>query len=155
MNLQDERQPYFPPWTLHRPAHALPVVGLREAALAFFDFEAMLERLPRAYGFALAKTQQDRNFAQFTLAREPERDGNGTPQRWLYCWDPQVGLADMLGGDHALLRLYADVDAVERLVQAAGLEHGRDDLSLVVRDPEGHVFEFMPQTQQLPGWIGK
>lgn len=144
VDLADERQPYFPPWGIQRPAYALPIIGLREAALAFFDFQAMLTRLPRAYGFAFAKKQDERDFAQFTLARAPERDGNGTPQRWLYCWDPQVGLADMLGGDHATLRLYADVDMVEALVRAEGLAHGRDDLGLVVRDPEGHVFEFVP-----------
>lgn len=145
VNLSDARQPTRPPPAqVRRPAHALPVIGLREAAIGFSDYAAMKSRLPRAYGFAYAKEQQDRDFAQFTLAPQPEEDGNGTPQRWLYCWDPQVGIADMLGGDHATLSFYADVDAVEALVRAEGLEHVRDDLGLAARDPEGHVFEFLP-----------
>lgn len=141
---RDARQPLFPPAAMKRPPHALPVVGLREAALAFFDYAAMKERLPSAYGLALYKEQEGRDFAQFTLARETAEDGNGTPQRWLYAWDPQVGLADMLGGDHATLKFYADVDAVAGLVEKAGLDHLRDHLGLAVRDPEGHVFEFVP-----------
>lgn len=140
----DERRPLFAPERVDRPALALPVVGLREAALVFADYEGMLQRLPRAYGFALAKEQDDRAFAQFTLAARPERDGDGTPQRWLYAWDPQVGLADMIGGDHATLKFYARVDEVARSVAENGLLHGQDDLGLVVRDPEGHVFEFVP-----------
>ncbi len=139
----DARQPLFSPSFIERPPHALPVVGLREAALAFFDYAAMKERLPRAYGLALFKEQAGRDFAQFTLAREAAEDGNGTPQRWLYAWDPQVGLADMLGGDHATLRFYADVETVAGLVEKAGLDHIYDDLGLAVRDPEGHVFEFV------------
>ncbi|MFC4452424.1 VOC family protein [Deinococcus sonorensis] len=137
----DQRQP------LLRPAEpglaGLPIVGLREAALAFGDYAAMKERLPRAYGFAFLKEQPDRNFAQFTLAPQPQPDGQGTPQRWLYAWDPQVGLADMLGGDHALVSFYADVDRVEERVRAAGLPCLRDAQGLAVRDPEGHVFEFL------------
>ncbi|OLV16451.1 VOC family protein [Deinococcus marmoris] len=139
----DARQPHFPPMPIQRPAHALPVMGLREVALAFSDYAAMKERLPRAYGFALAKEQEDRDFAQFTLGPQPEPDGNGTPRRWLYAWDPQVGLADMLGGDHALVRFYADVDAVAEAVKAAGLPSVQDEQGLAVRDPEGHVFEFV------------
>ncbi|MFK7603033.1 VOC family protein [Deinococcus sp. SM5_A1] len=138
----DARQPHFPPVPVQRPTHALPVMGLREVALAFSDYAAMKERLPRAYGFAFAKEQEDRDFAQFTLGPQPEPDGNGTPRRWLYAWDPQVGLADMLGGDHALVRFYADVDAVAELVRAAGLPSVRDAKGLAVRDPEGHIFEF-------------
>ena len=128
---------------MERPAHALPVFGLREVALGFGDYPSMLERLPRAYGFAFAKEQDDRNFAQFTLGPQPENDGNGTPRRWLYAWDPQVGLADMLGGDHVHARFYADVEAVAELVKAAGLPHLQDQKGLAVRDPEGHVFEFV------------
>lgn len=143
VNLDDERQPTFPPKPTTRPPHALPVLGLREAAIGFSDYDAMKERLPRAYGFCFVKEQEDRDFAQFVLSPRPESDGNGTPQRWLYCWDPQIGLADMHGGDHATLKFYADVDAVARRVAQAGLEHGHDDLGLVVRDPEGHVFEFV------------
>ncbi len=139
----DARQPHFPPVPVQRTAHALPVIGLREVALAFSDYAAMKERLPRAYGFAFAKEQEDRDFAQFTLGPQPEPDGNGTPRRWLYAWDPQVGLADMLGGDHALVRFYADVDAVAELAKAAGLSSVRDAKGLAVRDPEGHVFEFV------------
>ena len=139
----DARQPHFAPTPVQRPPHALPVMGLREVALAFSDYPAMKRRLPHAYGFALAKEQEDRDFAQFTLGPHPEPDGNGTPRRWLYAWDPQVGLADMLGGDHALVRFYADVDAVAALVDAAGLPCLRDDHGLAVRDPEGHVFEFI------------
>ncbi|QFP76113.1 VOC family protein [Deinococcus sp. AJ005] len=139
----DARQPHFPPVPVQRPAHALPVMGLREVALAFSDYAAMKERLPRAYGFAFAKEQEDRDFAQFTLGPQPEPDGNGTPRRWLYAWDPQVGLADMLGGDHALVRFYANVDVVAELVRAAGLPCVQDEKGLAVRDPEGHVFEFV------------
>ena len=143
VNLADARRPLFLPQPITRPAHALPVLGLREVALAFGDYDAMKERLPRAYGLALAKEQPDRNFAQFTLGPRPEPDGNGTPRRWLYAWDPQVGLADMLGGDHASVRFYADAAAVAELVRAAGLPHLYDELGLAVRDPEGHVFEFV------------
>jgi catechol 2,3-dioxygenase-like lactoylglutathione lyase family enzyme len=139
----DPRAPEVSPGAPSSHAHTLPVIGLREVALAFTDFEAMLERLPSAYGFAFYKRQDERNFAQFTLAGEPEEDGHHTPKRWLYTWDPQVGLADMLGGDHTLVRFYADVDAVQRLVSSARLECLRDEDGLAVRDPEGHVFEFV------------
>ena len=122
------------------------MIGLREVALAFCDYPAMLERLPRAYGVALAKEQEDRDFAQFTLGPRPEEDGNGTPRRWLYAWDPQVGLAEMLGGDHAFVEFYAEVPAVLERVQQAGLAHLQGPFGLAVRDPEGHVFLF----RQLP-----
>jgi len=144
VDLTDERRPACLPVPVQRAPHALPVLGLREAALAFSDYPAMKERLPRAYGFALAKEQPDRDFAQFTLGPQPEPDGNGTPRRWLYAWDPQVGLADMYGGDHALVSLYADVPQVLALVRAEGLPHVYGDGVLAVRDPEGHVFEFLP-----------
>ena len=142
----DARQPHFPPRAQDRPTaeYALPVLGLREVALGFFDYAAMKERLPRAYGFAFAKEQPERDFAQFTLAPQPAGDGQGTPQRWLYAWDPQVGLSDMQGGDHATARFYADVERVAALVEAAGLPHLRDERGLAVRDPDGHVFEFLP-----------
>jgi catechol 2,3-dioxygenase-like lactoylglutathione lyase family enzyme len=143
-DLGDERRPVYPPAPAQRPPHALPVMGLREVALAFGDYPAMLERLPRAYGFAFAKEQPDRDFAQFTLGPAPEPDGNGTPRRWLYAWDPQVGLADMLGGDHAYVRFYADVEAVLALVRAEGLPFVQTEDGVAVRDPEGHVFEFVP-----------
>ncbi len=124
-------------------ADALPVIGLREVALAFNDFEGMLERFSNVYGFAFYKRQDERNFAQFTLASQPEPDGKHTPRRWLYAWDPQVGLADMFGGEHALVRFYADVNAIEARVREVGLPHLRDSDGLVVRDPEGHIFEFV------------
>lgn len=143
VDLDDARRPAFPPQPVVRPAHALPVMGLREVALAFADYPAMKVRLPRAYGFALAKEQADRDFAQFTLGPAAEPDGNGTPRRWLYAWDPQVGLADMLGGDHALVSFYADVPEVLRRVRAEGLPHVLDPGRLAARDPEGHVFEFL------------
>jgi catechol 2,3-dioxygenase-like lactoylglutathione lyase family enzyme len=139
----DPRAPHIAPAAPSSHAHDLPVVGLREVALAFTDFEAMLERLPHAYGFAFHKRQDERNFAQFTLAPSREEDGHHTPRRWLYCWDPQVGLADMLGGEHAHVQFRADVEAVMGLAQAAGLECLRDVHGLAVRDPEGHVFEFL------------
>jgi extradiol dioxygenase family protein len=122
---------------------ALPVAGLREAALAFQDFPAMLERLPRAYGLRLAKRQEERDFAQFTLGPEVEPDGNGTPRRWLYAWDPQVGIADMLGGEHATLTFHADLERLEEQLRAERLEFLRDDAGIIVRDPSGHVFEFV------------
>ncbi|GGL95878.1 VOC family protein [Deinococcus aerophilus] len=146
VNRADARRPHFPPQPVDRPEFALPVMGLREVALAFGDYAGMRERLPGAYGFALAKEQPDRNFAQFTLGPEAEPDGDGTPRRWLYAWDPQVGLADMLGGDHALVRFYADVEAVARRVKAEGLPCIQDAHGLAVRDPEGHVFEFVAPT---------
>lgn len=148
VDLTDERQPLYPPrprtLSAPRPPHALPVLGLREVALAFGDYPAMKARLPRAYGFALAKEQQGRDFAQFTLGPAPEPDGNGTPRRWLYAWDPQVGLADMLGGDHAHVQFYARVEEVRALVEAEGLPHVFAAGRLAVRDPEGHVFDFLP-----------
>ena len=153
----DERRPYFVPQAQQRPAYSLPVVGLREIALAFDDYDAMKTRLPRAYGFALAKEQPDRNFTQFTLGPQPEEDGNGTPRRWLYAWDPQVGLADMLGGEHVLAHFYADVAQVRRLALAEGLplvelDDGRGDSvsgdSVAIRDPEGHVFIFSLPPEQ-------
>lgn len=143
-DLADERRPTCPPAPVDRPPHALPVMGLREVALAFGDYAAMKARLPRAYGFAYAKEQEDRDFAQFTLGPEPEPDGNGTPRRWLYAWDPQVGLADMYGGDHALVQFYARVDEVLARVRGEGLPHVLEEGRLAVRDPEGHVFEFLP-----------
>ncbi|WP_019587865.1 VOC family protein [Deinococcus apachensis] len=144
INLADERRPTYLPVPVERPPHALPVMGLREVALAFADYPAMRARLPRAYGLAYAKEQEDRDFAQFTLGPEPEPDGNGTPRRWLYAWDPQVGLADMFGGDHALVQFYARVDEVLPRVRAEGLPHVLEDGRLAVRDPEGHIFEFLP-----------
>jgi len=144
VDLADPRQPTYPPGAVRRPDHALPVLGLREVALAFGDYPAMKERLPRAYGFALAKEQADRDFAQFTLGPAPEPDGNGTPRRWLYAWDPQVGLADMFGGDHALVQFYAHVDEVRSRIEREGLPHVLEEGRLAVRDPEGHVFEFLP-----------
>lgn len=143
----DARAPIFSPQPRLPGEPGLPVMGLREVALAFGDYQAMLDRLPRAYGFALAKEQPDRDFAQFTLGPEPQEDGNGTPRRWLYAWDPQVGLADMLGGDHALVEFYAEVPQVLERVLAAGLPHLELDNELAVRDPEGHTFVFRP----LPG----
>ncbi|WP_225429844.1 VOC family protein [Deinococcus detaillensis] len=143
VNLADSRRPYFLPSVQPARPHVLPIIGLREAALAFQDYSTMKTHLPQAYGFAFAKEQEDRDFAQFTLAPHPEPDGDGTPRRWLYAWDPQVGLADMLGGDHALVRFYADVQAVTRRVKQAGLPHLIDEVGLAVRDPEGHVFEFV------------
>ena len=145
VNAADPRRPIFPPPSepMRTGPHSIPVVGLREVALAFGDYAAMTTRLPRAYGLALAKEQEDRNFAQFTLGPQSEADGNGTPRRWLYAWDPQVGLADMLGGDHALVQFYAEVDEVERRVRAEGLSHVTAPGRLAVRDPEGHVFEFL------------
>ena len=143
VNPDDERQPLLAVKPVSRPAWALPVLGLREVALAFENYAAMLERLPRAYGFAFAKEQDGRDFAQFTLARQAEKDGSGTPQRWLYAWDPQVGLADMLGGDHATVAFYADVPEVTRRVEAEGLAHvALPGGALAVRDPDGHVFVF-------------
>ena len=62
-----------------RPGGTLPVVGLREVALAFGDYPAMLERLPRAYGFALAKEQDGRDFAQFTLGPSPKKTATARP----------------------------------------------------------------------------
>jgi catechol 2,3-dioxygenase-like lactoylglutathione lyase family enzyme len=155
VDLNDARSTAYPPApqrsSLHveggsaAPNFTLPVVGLREVALAFGDYPAMLERLPRAYGFAFAKEQEDRAFAQFTLGPEAQEDGNGTPARWLYAWDPQVGLADMLGGDHVLAEFYADVPAVLKLVQKEQLHYLQDGQALAVRDPEGHVFIFRPR----------
>lgn len=143
VDLQDERFPVVPPGGL--PATGLPVIGLREVALAFQDYEAMKARLPEAYGFSFLKEMEERNFAQFTLGPHPEQDGLFTCRRWLYAWDPQVGLADMLGGEHATVQFLADVDRVEALVKQAGLEHFRDQTGLAVRDPEGHVFEFVQE----------
>lgn len=144
VDLADPRQPTYPPEEPGRPEYALPVLGLREVALAFGDYPGMKERLPRAYGFAFAKEQPDRDFAQFTLGPAPEPDGNGTPRRWLYAWDPQVGLADMFGGDHAHVQFYAQVEQVRARVEAEGLPHILEGGCLAVRDPEGHVFEFLP-----------
>ena len=151
VNPDDPRASVLPPQP--RPAGntagntvpgVLPVIGLREVALAFGDYPAMLERLPRAYGLALAKEQPDRDFAQFTLGPRPQEDGNGTPRRWLYAWDPQVGLAEMLGGDHAFVEFYAEVPAVLERVQRSGLAYLHGSFGLTVRDPEGHVFLFRP-----------
>ena len=138
----DPRSPRYPPRPRPPGEPGLPVMGLREVALAFGDYLAMLERLPRAYGFALEKEQGDRNFAQFTLGPDAEPDGNGTPRRWLYAWDPQVGLADMMGGDHATIEFYADVPAVMERVRQEGLRFVEGAEGLAVRDPEGHVFVF-------------
>lgn len=140
---RDPRAPVVAPASPSSRPHTLPVIGLREVALAFTDFAAMLERLPRAYGLALHKCQTERNFAQFTLAACAEDDGKHTPRRWLYAWDPQVGLAGMLGGEHALVSFYADLGAVTTLVLSAGLPHLRDAHGLAVLDPAGHVFEFL------------
>ncbi|GHF44137.1 catechol 2,3-dioxygenase-like lactoylglutathione lyase family enzyme [Deinococcus metalli] len=153
VNTTDPRQPAFPPPTqpLTPGPHSLPVLGLREVALIFGDYDDMKARLPRAYGFALAKEQGDRNFAQFTLGPHAQADGNGTPVRWLYAWDPQVGLADMLGGDHALVQFYAHVDDVERRVSAEGLSRVTAPGRLAVRDPDGHVFEFLTPPRSAVG----
>jgi catechol 2,3-dioxygenase-like lactoylglutathione lyase family enzyme len=134
----DPRSPRYPPRPRLPGEPGLPVMGLREVALAFGDYPAMLERLPRAY----EKEQGDRDFAQFTLGPDAEADGNGTPRRWLYAWDPQVGLADMMGGDHVLVEFYADVPAVLGRVRQEGLPFVQGEGGLAVRDPEGHVFVF-------------
>lgn len=147
----DLRASVLPPQPCPPGKPGLPVMGLREVALAFGDYPAMLDRLPAAYGFAFVKEQDDRNFAQFTLGPEAQNDGNGTPRRWLYAWDPQVGLADMMGGDHALVEFYADVPAVLERVRRAGLLHLHDDEGLAVRDPEGHVFLFRELPDRQPG----
>ena len=153
----DPRFPLVPPTPPEHDTRTIGVLGLREAALAFTDFEYMLERLPLAYGFAFADQMQDRAFGQFTLGPQAERDGRGTPRRWLYCWDPQVGLADMLGGEHATVGFYADVAAVrsrlERLEQVGQgfelLTFFEDEHGLAARDPSGHVFEFWPLPLEL------
>ncbi len=139
----DQFAPLIPVGTPRVQPFTLPVVGLREVALAFGDYASMLERLPNVYGFALAKQQQDRDFAQFTLHAEPEPDGNHTPRRWLYAWDPQVGLANMFGGDHATVRFVARLEPIRERVKKSGFEYLNDKHSLTVRDPEGHVFEFL------------
>ena len=147
----DARRPAYPPHPQVRREGSLPVVGLSEVALAFGDYPAMLSRLPRAYGFALAKEQPERDFAQFPIGPGAEEDGNGTPRRWLYAWDPQVGLADMLGGDHALVHFYAEVPEVRR--RAAQERLPLLDLpggAVAVRDPEGHVFVFSPAPEVQP-----
>lgn len=144
LDARDQRRPPDGPNAAERPPHALPVCGLREVALAFEDFDGMVGRLPAAYGLPLAEVMESRDFAQFTLGPRAERDGRHTPRRWLYAWDPQVGLAGMLGGEHATLRLRADVPAVLERVRAAGLEHLHDARGLIVRDPAGHVLEFVP-----------
>ena len=142
----DPRVSRYPPRPRPPGEPGLPVMGLREVALAFGDYPAMMQRLPRAYGFALAKEQDDRNFAQFTLGPEAQEGGNGTPRRWLYAWDPQVGLADMMGGDHALVEFYVDVptvlETVLEYVRQEGLPWVQGEEELAVRDPEGHVFVF-------------
>lgn len=143
MDPADPRRPPDGPAAPTRPRHALPVVGLREVALAFDDFAGMVARLPAAYGLPVAEVMPERNFAQFTIGPRAERDGRHTPRRWLYAWDPQVGLAGMLGGEHVTLRLRADVPAVLARVRAAGLEHLHDEQGLVVRDPAGHVLDFV------------
>jgi|GEM_PF-1682491 len=150
----DPRFPAVPPVVPGQDARSIPVLGLREAALAFEDFESMLERLPQAYGFAFAEQMEDRAFGQFTLGPQVEKDGQGTPRRWLYCWDPQVGLADMLGGEHATVSFYADIKGVRRRLerlrdQGQGLELLEDEHGLAVRDPSGHVFEFLPLPLEL------
>ncbi|WP_425145184.1 VOC family protein [Deinococcus sp.] len=150
VDLQDQRRPRLLPRRPSGKGHSLPIAGLREIALAFGDYPAMTRRLPRAYGFALASEQDDRNFAQFTLGPQPEQDGNGTPRRWLYAWDPQVGLAGMLGGDHALAHFYADVPEVRRSAGTEGLPlRELDGGRLAVRDPDGHVFVFQPLPPEL------
>ncbi|WP_424952813.1 VOC family protein [Deinococcus sp.] len=155
----DPRRPATPPRPRPADEPGLPVMGLREVALAFGDYPAMLRRLPEAYGFVLAKEQDDRAFAQFPLGQfpvsqfpvsqfppgtQPEEDGQGTPRRWLYAWDPQVGLADMMGGDHALVEFYAEVPEVLARVRRARLSHVQWEGKLAVRDPEGHTFVFRP-----------
>jgi catechol 2,3-dioxygenase-like lactoylglutathione lyase family enzyme len=136
---EDAFAPVVPPTPSEGP---IPVAGLREVALAFEDFEEMCERLATVYGLPLAKIQSGRDFAQFTLGPRVEPDGNGTPRRWLYAWDVQVGLADMLGGEHVTLSLHADLDPLEARVRTAGLPYLRDEQGLAVRDPSGHIFEF-------------
>ncbi len=150
----DPRYPAVPPLHPGQDARSIPVLGLREAALVFSDFEAMLERLPRAYGFAFAEQMEDRAFGQFTLGPQAEKDGQGTPRRWLYCWDPQVGLADMLGGEHATVGFYADLEALKSRLEplkAQGQQFGmlEDEHGLAVCDPGGHVFEFLPLPLEL------
>jgi extradiol dioxygenase family protein len=145
----DPHAPLVPVGKPRAERYMLPVIGLREVALAFSDYTAMLERLPRAYGFALAKQQQDRDFAQFTLHTQPEPDGNHTPRRWLYAWDPQVGLANMFGGEHATVRFTARVDQMLERIEQSGLEYLHDDQSLTVRDSEGHVFEFLEASASM------
>jgi extradiol dioxygenase family protein len=142
----DEYAPLIPVGTPRAQPYTLPVVGLREVALAFSDYTSMLERLPGVYGFALAKQQQERDFAQFTLHHAPEPDGNHTPRRWLYAWDPQVGLANMFGGEHATVRFAVRSSAIDEMLERIkenGFDHLRDEQTLTVRDPEGHVFEFL------------
>jgi catechol 2,3-dioxygenase-like lactoylglutathione lyase family enzyme len=143
---RDPRAPVIAPAAPSSEPHTLPIIGLREVALAFTDFEAMLDRLPIQYGLGLHNRLSERNFAQFTLAAEGEEDGKHTPRRWLYAWDPQVGLAEMLGGEHALVSFYADLEAVTAQVVKAELPHMRDAHGLAVRDPSGHVFEFLELT---------
>ena len=140
---EDPRAPLIPPGEPNASPYALPVVGLREVALAFTNFAAMLERLRTDCGFALQKLQDERAFAQFTLAQSAEDDGKHTPRRWLYAWDPQVGLAGMFGGEHATVRFVADVDTLAPALLDSGLRRVRDAHGLIVRDPEGHVFEFV------------
>lgn len=145
-NPSDPRFPHVAPGPLSEDQ--FPVVGLREVALAFEDFEAMLTRLPRLYGFLLVHQFAERAFAQFVLGPKPEKDGRFTPRRWLYAWDIQVGLADMLGGEHATVQFYADVERIQNRLEAANIPHICDSLGLAVRDPSGHVFEFLTPPSQ-------
>ena len=145
----DSRFPVIPPVRPTQDARTIPIAGLREVALAFTRFENMLERLPHAYGFAFADQMENRAFGQFTLGPSAEKDGQFTPRRWLYCWDPQVGLADMLGGEHVTVGFFADVEAVRVRLEGTGLEYLHDKHGLAVRDTEGHVFEFLDLPKEL------
>ncbi|HEU4742797.1 MAG TPA: hypothetical protein VFS50_14485 [Meiothermus sp.] len=57
-----------------------------------------------------------------------------------------MGLADMLGGEHATVCFYADLEPLEARVKAAGLPYLRDEQGLAVQDPEGHVFAFLQRS---------
>ena len=121
----------------------LPVIGLREIVLAFTGAPETGRRLREAYGLAFLKESDERFFLQFALGVQAKPDGRHTPQRWLYAWDPQVGLAGMLPGEHVTARFLADLDALRERLAASGLQTASGEDWLAARDTDGHVFQFI------------
>ncbi|MBI3286921.1 MAG: hypothetical protein HYZ68_02610 [Chloroflexi bacterium] len=127
---------------------SIPVRAFQEVVIEFEDLPTAHRRLTEVYGFRYAwgSTTGERAFTAYRFAEEISPD-HLNPHTELFCWDPQIGIADAQPGEHVYLTVTYPAHGFEALRQRVGeagltvAEHGG---SLFVRDPERHVFEFQP-----------
>ena len=133
--------------TLYTPGNEL-VQAYREVVLEFEDLEGAHHRLTEVYGFqhSWGEVDGERAFTAYRFAKFPKGQHLNAFTE-LYCWDPQIGIAQGQPGEHVYLTVTYPEKGFPKLrsrVREAGLESLEQGDALFVRDPEGHVFEFQP-----------